>query len=80
MNIWQYITFMLFWYLSLIWVGYNWSEEISKIFFIIKLFLLMTCVSIQWMYNCGTKYYIVTYRFAEDEEGVWRVIEFPPIR
>jgi len=79
-NIWQLCGFFAIWYFSISWVVFNWYTEIFNIFFITKLYLLMTVISIQWLYNCGTKYYVVTYRYHNDKEGVWRIIEFPPIR
>lgn len=78
-NIWQFLGFFGLWYFSIAFVIYKWMEEIYVGLFFIKLYLLVSIIAIQWLCNCGSQYYVITYCYKDNEKEVWRTIEFPPI-
>jgi hypothetical protein len=45
----------------------------------IKLYFIILSFSLAWVFRFGNAYYIITYRFPKEEEGVFHTIEFPPI-
>ena len=57
-----------------------WDKEIENFIFRCKVGIQLTSAMLGWTFHGGTKYYIVRYRYESDEEGSWRVVEFPPIR
>jgi hypothetical protein len=81
-DLWKVMCFFCFWYLSIFLFVYKWADEISILlinsYFVIKLGSILLATTIQWFMFCGTKYYIVRYKFYNEDE--WRVIKFPPIR
>lgn len=83
-SIWKVFCFFCFWYLSIAWFVYYWRDEvIGFIFnfcFITRLTFLLVIFSVKWIAHCGSQYYIIRYRFHNDEEDTWRIIELPPIR
>lgn len=84
LDLWQAMLFFFTWYLSIAFFVLLWRDNIIlfllKSLFAIKLSSILSITMIKWFIYCGTKYYVVYFRFHNDEENKWRVIEFPPIR
>ncbi len=69
-----------FWGISFYFFLNYWWEEAVDFYYACRLYILVAGTLFQWLMDGGREYYIVSYRRRGDEEGTFRVIEFPPIR